>query len=475
MSVPGAEYTPRYVHGQWDGTYAPGKWCRRRPGATAQWEMRASRGLLGRLAATLPIPLIVDDRNGFTARLQARIDEWSTGHLVLASLRDYQQQATSRALTEQWGRIALATNAGKGAVAALLAQFALVATPVLILCDELAVFDALLGELEHWAKLRPGLVGQGVKSPPADAVALAMVPTLARRLSRESEDYEQWAQWVAARGMVLLDEADKATAATWRLILRHCTKSYWRVGFSGTFPSPAEDPYSDLRLDELMGPVLIHAKNIELVHRGVSARPGVILHSFDVTGALAHPPRDWFGASGPARRQWVFEQAIVYNVARHHYIAGLVRPDTPTALVVNHIEHGHALAAAVPGSVFLDGSASEAQRREVLERFQRGELRVLVVTKILDRGTNRLGGATDLLFVSGEGSSRQTLQRIGRGLRRTGGKEFLRLVDVVDRVEVDPAAPRFRHRMAAYIHGAARKRIALYHAEQFDVEVMATG
>ena len=77
---------------------------------------------------------------------------------------------------------------------------------------------------------------------------------------------------------------------------------------------------------------------------------------------------------------------------------------------------------------------------------------------ILDRGTNRLGHAIDIIFASGEGSSRQSLQRIGRGLRRTGGKEFLRLLDVIDQ----------GHR---YLHVAAKKRITLYHAEGFEVVI----
>jgi len=469
FKVPGAEFTPRFKRHLWDGTHAPGRWCRRIPGDL--WELRASRGILRRLAADLPVVLSAGHADAPIP--PAETAKWLRTHTILPTLRDYQQTAVRAALTEQWGRVALATNAGKGAVIALLAEFCFSHRQrVLILCDEIAVFDALLGELTQWASAQPSIVGQGVTDPPKEALALAMVPTLARRISK-GEAAPAWIAWLQAQTMVLLDEADKATARTWRDILGYCGASHWRVGFSGTFPSPTDDPYADLRMDELMGPVLVQQGNIDMIRRGVSARPDVVLHRYDVTNTLSPLPHDWYGASGPARRRWVFEQAIVNNFARHDYIASLIRPDTPTAVIINRIDHGEALAATIPGSVFLDGSAEPAYRTATLERFQRGEVRVLVVSKILDRGTNRLGTAADLIFASGEGSTRQTLQRIGRGLRRAGGKEFLRLVDIVDSADFGASPSKTEKRIATYLHSAARKRVGLYHREQFEIEVAA--
>ncbi len=408
-----------------------------------------------------------------------------TTHPAFAKLRDYQRKALRKAVDKEWGRIALATNAGKGAVIALLAEFAAtIGVPVLILCDELAVFDALEGELEEWAGIIPGRVGQGVRTPPSDPVVLAMVPTLARRLRARAGQRSgpakakalEWCNWVGERGMLLLDEADKATAKGWQRILANAKGSQWRLGFSGTFPDPKEKPYDDLRLDELMGPILIKARNIDLVERGISAIPQVELRSYNATDALmASIPkmREWWKLPGPARRQSVYEYAITFNLDRHLFITNLIRPDTPTAIIVNRVAHGQALSEVLPDAAFLDGSCSPTERKEVLEQFQSGALKVLIITKILDRGTNRLGIAADILFVSGEGSSRQTLQRLGRGLRRTGGKEYLRLVDIIDRVDKD-VAPKSRYlaKGAKLIHTSARKRIQLYHDEGFAVEVI---
>lgn len=443
----------------WDGTYTPGKYCRQlRPGV---WEFRGSRGLLERMSKALTITI---DNQPPTC---------TPTHPTLTQLPEpqgtYQRVAFKAAVEYEWGRFALATNAGKGAVIALLADFAAqLGVPVLILCDTISVFDALMDEVTKWTSLSPASVSQGIKRPPQDLVSIAMVPTLSKRLAAKTGDTAKvWRKWVGRHGMVLLDEADRADVATWRRILSNTKGSRWRLGFSGTFPN---DSYEDLRLDVLMGPILLAAKNIDLIERNVSATPTVTLHQYDVTPMLTGGLKKWWELSGPARRRWVYEEAIMNNYARHDFIASLIRPNTPTAVIVNRVEHGHSVTRAIKGAVFLDGSTSPAQRRDVLRQFRRGDIHILVVTKILDRGTNRLGHTTDLLFVSGEGSTKQTLQRIGRGLRRTDGKEFLRLVDIVDRVTFK-SHERLLARAAKYLHTAARKRIQLYHDEGFTVEV----
>lgn len=503
VDVPGAEHTLQYKRHKWDGTYTPGK-CMPVP---PRWQFRGSRGLLHRAVRDLGLA----PSNSVTQYLPL-VEEWLRTNQFMAPgvARDFQQAMLRAGLTEGWGRAALATNAGKGAIIAQLANFARVhQVRALVLCDEVAPFDALEGELREWAGIVPGKITRGVDTPPPHPVVLAMVPTLAARVDhriqcvycKKSLDSQgecpqhgivytftdwkrvqqekhvadsKWRDWLRGTGMVLLDEADKASADTWRDVLGYCENSWWRVGFSGTFPS-TDEAYADLRMDELMGPVLVSEKNAALVARGISAKPLVELHSFDITTTLYNLPRQFFDLAPPQKRQLVYECGVVHNVLRHQYIASLIRPDTPTALVVNRVDHGEALAQFVPGSVFIDGSDSPTVRRKILEQFQRGAIKVIIVTKILDRGTNRLGSAADLLFVSGEGSTRQTLQRIGRGLRRAGGKEFLRLVDIIDRVSFPEQSPKFRHRIAGYFHNAGRKRLDLYRGEQFEITIKKAG
>lgn len=480
MPWPGFEYMPRYKRGEWDGTYVPGRWCVQRGD---RFVMRCARGLYGRLSEAFGA------LDGLTADVKwlELAKRYAEQHPRWTELRDYQQDAFFRCVAAGWGRIGFATNAGKGAVMALLADFmARHGVRVLIACDELAVFDALQGELREWGGLTPFMVGQGVTAIPLQlerarvSVTLAMVPTLARRISSKhsrEDDAKEWRQWLGGVGVVLCDEADKATADTWQSVLRAAKGSYWRLGFSGTFP--AAYTFDDWRLEECLGPILASKRNAEMVERGISARPTVTLAMHDVTPTLHPLPRasEWFGMRGAEKRQWVYERAVLYNQSRHALVASLIRPGVATAVVINRVEHGELLREYLgrDRAVFLDGSDNEQYRFTTLEAFRKGKFPVLIVTKILDRGTNRLGFARDVIFASSEGSTRQTLQRIGRGLRRADGKAELRIVDIIDRVTVDPEADDFPSRQlqvaGGFLARAGKARVTLYEAEGFQVEV----
>lgn len=467
MPVPGREFMPRFRRHVWDGLWTPGKWCRQNG---EQFDLNCSRGLL---------PRIVKDLGGaleFDLSTPEQVEAFRADHPKIEQFRDFQKEAFDVIVKEGWGRVAYATNAGKGAVIAMLAAFSWYhKRPTLILCDELAVFDALLGELRAWGGIEPNIVKAGVKVPPRNGVTLAMVPTLARRVSDEAGTKikdKPWHAWLLSQQMLLLDEADKADAASWRSIMTAAKNTTWRAGFSGSFP---KDEYDNLRLDELMGPIAVHVGNKAMVERGISARPTIEVHAFEATPALQNLSPEWWTMTGAEKRKSVYDRAVIYNQERHEFIATLVTAGTPTAVVVNRIDHGRDLANVLTNvlgrAVFLDGSTSESERLDALDAFREGRITILVVTKILDRGTNRLGHAADLIFASAEGSASQILQRIGRGLRRADGKAYLRLVDVVDRV----AAPKSDKRMkmaGEFLRKAAKRRLQVYAQEGFDVQII---
>ncbi|KKL09038.1 hypothetical protein LCGC14_2569870, partial [marine sediment metagenome] len=123
LFVPGYKFTPRFKHKKWDGKYTPGKWCRAHsPGV---WELRGSRGLIGRLGQTHSVERSTRDKEHWE-RLRSAVEHWALYHPKLAMFdtpeRKYQEEAILRGLLTQWGRVALATNAGKGACIALCAE-----------------------------------------------------------------------------------------------------------------------------------------------------------------------------------------------------------------------------------------------------------------------------------------------------------------------------------------------------------------
>ena len=71
------------------------------------------------------------------------------------------------------------------------------------------------------------------------------------------------------------------------------------------------------------------------------------------------------------------------------------------------------------------------ERAEVLDRFRRGTYRVIVTSKVLDEGID-VPDASLGIILSGTGSRREFVQRLGRILRKVEGKEA-RLVEIITR------------------------------------------
>lgn len=448
--VEGARFTPQFKKKRWDGYIRPGTWTR-------DGKLALGRGLLERVLQDLKATITVPPPTSPSISLDAQAP-------ILAELRDYQREALQTILTKRWGCIALATNAGKGAIIALAAKAISSAGQVLICCDEISVFQALEEEIFKWAHLRPAIISAGRYAPPGldeGPIVLAMIPTLYRRIHQKVTDGDKvtyacrpvWKEWLEGINAVFLDEADKVTSSSWQWVLKYLPNTHFRIGTSGTFPT--EETVDELTIHESIGPIRQQIKNIDLVERGISARPTVEMCPYE---HYISKPKDWKEMSGPEKRLYIYEQGVVLNEERHEYIKGLLEPGVSNAVVVNYLNHGRELARVLPDSQFISGDDSLEVRQTALERFKSGEIKTLIVSKILDRGTNDLGHAVGLIFASAQGSDRQTLQRIGRGLRRTDGKRFLFLKDIVDR----------GHR---YFETASVRRVELYNAEGFAIRI----
>jgi superfamily II DNA or RNA helicase len=89
------------------------------------------------------------------------------------------------------------------------------------------------------------------------------------------------------------------------------------------------------------------------------------------------------------------------------------------------------------------------ERREILERFRSGEYRAIVTSQVLDEGVD-VPDASVGFVLSGTGSTREYIQRLGRLLRKVEGKKA-RLVEIVSKetVEVRISQRRRRKRKAS--------------------------
>ncbi|MDX2037951.1 MAG: DEAD/DEAH box helicase family protein [Isosphaeraceae bacterium] len=88
------------------------------------------------------------------------------------------------------------------------------------------------------------------------------------------------------------------------------------------------------------------------------------------------------------------------------------------------------------------------ERREVLQKFNDGSWPVVATSKVLNEGVN-VPEANVAIILSGSGSVREHVQRLGRILRKSGDKEAT-LYEVVTRGTVEEFTSNRRRRHSAY-------------------------
>jgi superfamily II DNA or RNA helicase len=91
------------------------------------------------------------------------------------------------------------------------------------------------------------------------------------------------------------------------------------------------------------------------------------------------------------------------------------------------------------------------ERRRWLEAFNKGEVLALVTSKVLNEGVN-IPDASVAVVLSGSGSTREHVQRLGRILRKLPGKEAV-LYEVVAQDTTEEHISRRRGDAQAFREG----------------------
>ena len=150
--------------------------------------------------------------------------------------------------------------------------------------------------------------------------------------------------------------------------------------------------------------------------------------------------------------EWVeaYEKGVMLNEHMHAKIASIMNAyeSGRHLIIVERIEHGDALAKAIPGALWVHGQDSDAARESVIAQLQRskpGEKVVAIASRILQTGVDLF--LHSLTNAAGYQSDIATIQRFGRGLRVAPDKERLDYHDFM-----------FTNNMYLEKHSNARKK-----------------
>jgi superfamily II DNA or RNA helicase len=133
--------------------------------------------------------------------------------------------------------------------------------------------------------------------------------------------------------------------------------------------------------------------------------------------------------------QKIYKEAVKENIVRNKWIADMAKRFHDSGklplILVKHKDHGRLLSDLIEGSLFVHGECSAKARKEHLDNMRDRKCGVTIATSIFDEGVDIK--PLDALILAGSGKSpTRALQRIGRVLRKSPGKNSALVVDFND-------------------------------------------
>lgn len=367
---------------------------------------------------------------------RARVDLRLKG----VELSDFQRETICRFIELKKGIAWLATNAGKTEIAAGVVS--ILRIPTLYLIHRKTLLHQTAKRIYGRTGIRCNKIGDGFnESFDNRFLTIGMTQSLPKPVKKNQAFYDQFK-------MIIIDEAQHASANTWYKIAMKCDAPY-RLALTGT-PFTGKDD-KDLRLLACTSAqIILRVRNQELIEKGWSAKPTVHMWPSQY--------RENNFSWRMARESMIVDNSkyneMIVQIAKQNWEGGKT-----TLILVDIIKHGsritQRLAAEKIDAKFLTGAADSPYREKVLNQFRSGKLGVVIATSILDEGVD-VPAIKSLILAGGGKSAIRTLQRVGRALRK---KHDVNMADIHD----------FVHFGNYYLMEHSQQRIDLYKEEGFEI------
>ena len=345
------------------------------------------------------------------------------------TFRDDQLRLINAACKQQRGVISSATGSGK-----TIMQLGILSCypkcRALILAHTIAIVGQTFNELEKFGFKSIEMFGGGIKA--TKPTKQIIVSTMQSFVKIAPEDYTDYFDIILLdeshhlQSMKSKDKNDNQTNTTYVEILSHMLAPI-RLGFTATTRTTDEAVFVN---EGLLGPIIEKVSIQEAADLGVLAEPRLRLIK----------AKCGLGISDLRKYQDVYSFGIVNNKLRNRQIAEIVKEfykqKKTTLIFVTHIEHGNLVAESIKNlfgykTPFIQGSMPAEEREKIKTGLISKKIRVCLATVSWREGVDIPN--LDCVVLAGGGKSEiQTLQGVGRGLRRTEGKDSVVIVDFLD-------------------------------------------
>ena len=359
-------------------------------------------------------------------------------------LRDYQVEATSRAVRRRRGILWMPTGSGKTEI--IIALTLIFPGRWVLLVGSKGLVANAADRYELRTGLPAGRVMEG-RHEIVPAFTAATFQGLTNTLSGGwGKDLME-----SATGLIV-DEAHTLPAESFARVTDAAIGATVRIGVSAT-PLDRTDRKSIIAIGAL-GPVIHRLRSGELIARGLLSRPVIRVCPCEQSGGGS-------GARGYAR---VYRQLVVESDARNRLIVEMALLATkPCLIFVQQLKHLRFLQKMLTHAglevATVDGKDCQAAREGRLARMVQGRYDVVIATKVLQLGID-IPELASIVNAGGGKSAIATLQQLGRAMRVTDTKTKCELWE-----PWDCAARGERNDLAKH----ASARVATYQDEGYEV------
>lgn len=328
---------------------------------------------------------------------------------VDAGLRDYQSEAIDQVIPHRMGVFYMATGGGKTNMAAGLIARKNVPTLFLVHTKDLLWqtqkrFQDILG-------IKIGAIGDGIYEP--DFITVATVQTLNNNIENLGDmNFE----------MIIQDETHHIPADTFYSVTSK-VPAQCVYGLSAT---PRRTDGADMMIEAAAGPIRSKVRPSDLIRRGYLVRP--VIRFIPVPGETSY---------SQAPRHMVVSKYIVNNEPRNKLIAywatELASKNNSVLIAVNQVKHAKVIQETIMKhhgahkSIILEGTHDSTTRKKVFDQLAAKKVKILIST-LMKEGVDI--PSLDALVNAGGGSD--SMQLIGRVLRKAPGKETATVIDFMD-------------------------------------------
>ncbi|MFE2750881.1 DNA repair helicase XPB [Actinosynnema sp. NPDC059335] len=349
-------------------------------------------------------------------------------------LRDYQRLAAQAFWAGGSGVVVLPCGAGKTLVGA--AAMAEAGATTLILVTNTVAGRQWKRELVARTSLTEDEIGEySGERKEIRPVTIATYQVITRKSKGEYKHLELFdsRDW----GLIVYDEVHLLPAPVFRMTAD--LQSRRRLGLTATL----------VREDGQEGDVfsLIGPKRYDVPWRDIEAQGWIApAECTEVRVTLTDNERLEYATAEPEERYKLCSTArtklpVVKAILDRH-------PDEPTLVIGAYLDQLESLGEALDAPV-IQGSTKNKEREALFDRFRRGELRTLVVSKVANFSID-LPEASVAVQVSGTfGSRQEEAQRLGRLLRPKGDGRQAHFYSVVSRDTLDTDYAAHRQRFLA--------------------------